>query len=244
MTATTPSSRSAQPSRSAISGMGTLSNPWSGMPRQRPAPSPLIHILGGHADAGDFTEDQLDRLRRHVAVATPRMPVPEMDEFLGQMFAQPEVVTAYFRPTPMVGRSVPPHATRMVLPFDHALRAAKRAAAMPVLWPQERGLAWLAAFVYPCGLFHGADPSLRHTPGPRKGAPADALHRLRYELLQDPLRQLRRCNLALGDTLAAALGLDGSDQCDAEQMARLVTAVRLATVELDQAWRGAGLEVF
>ena len=51
MTATTPSSRSAQPSRSAISGMGTLTNPWSGMPRQRPAPSPLIHILGGHAGA-------------------------------------------------------------------------------------------------------------------------------------------------------------------------------------------------
>ena len=61
--------------------------------------------------------------------------------------------------------------------------------------------------------------------------------------LQDPLRQLRRRNLPLGDTLAAALGLDGSDQCDAEQVARLVTVVRLATVELDQAWRGAGLEV-
>jgi len=171
------------------------------------------------------------------------MPTPDMEEFLGQTFAQPEVVTAYFRPTPMVGRSVPPHATRMVLPFDHALRAAKRAAAMPVLWPQERGLAWLAAFVYPCGLFHGADPSLRHASGTRKGTPAQALHRLRYELLQDPLRQLRRRNLPLGDTLAAALGLDGSDQCDAEQVARLATAVRLATVELDQAWRGAGLEV-
>ncbi len=151
MTATTPSSRSAQLSRSAISGMGTLSNPWSGMPRQRPATSPLTLILGGHADAGDFTEDQLDRLRRHVAVATPRMPTPDMEEFLGQTFAQPEVVAAYFRPTPMVGRSVPPHATRMVLPFDHALRAAKRAAAMPVLWPQERGLAWLS----------GIEPSAR-----------------------------------------------------------------------------------
>ena len=158
------------------------------------------------------------------------------------MFAQPDVVKAYFRPTPMLFRSVPHGATRMVLPFDHALRAAKRAGGMPVLWPQERGLAWLAAFVYPCGIFHEADPSLRYASRPGKGAPAVALHRLRYELQQDPLRQLRRRNLALGDTLAAALGLDGSDQCDGEQVARLLTAVRLATVELDQAWRGAVLD--
>lgn len=240
MTATTPSSRSAAPSRLATSGTGALTNAWAGMPRQRPAPSPLLHILGAHADAGDFNEEQLDRLRRHVAVTTPRMPVPEMEEFLGQMFAQPEVVTAYFRPTPMADRSLPRNALRMVLPFEHALRAAKRAAAMPVLWPQERGLAWLAAFVYPCGLFHEADPSLRHVSARHKAAPTDSLSRLCYELLQDPLRQLRRRNLPLGDTLSAALGMDGADQCDAEQVARLVTVVRLATMDLERAWQGAG----
>jgi hypothetical protein len=50
------------------------------MPRQRAAPSPLVRVLGVHADTEDFTEKHLDRLRRHVAMATPRMPVPEMDD--------------------------------------------------------------------------------------------------------------------------------------------------------------------
>lgn len=183
-----------------------------------------------------FTDAQKIRLREHVAAAAPAMPCAELEQFLCDVFAQADVLTAYFRPTGVYLSEAAPAVTT-VLPFDIALAAAKRAGAMPVLLPHERRLASLAALVYPCATFYAADPSLP-CPVPRSNRNrVDELRALRRVLLDDALRDLRRSNTVMAHTLRAALGVYEADDCDPQQVARLVSSITLATSHIDQMWR-------
>jgi hypothetical protein len=102
---------------------------------------------------------------------------------------------------------------QLVLPFDFALEVGRKGAAMPGLLPQERPLAWLAAFAYPVSHFYAADTSrgadaFTAAPEPQR------LRALRQSLVEDALRGLRRRHGALADTLAAALGFEASEVCE------------------------------
>lgn len=214
-----------------------VSKTWESF--SRPAsPSPLVRILGTHVEPDRFTGPQLDRLRRHVATSVPLLPTPDLDRFLGELFSAPEVVSAYFRPTLIHDRADPELPTRNVLPFDVAMAAAKKAAASPSLLPHERGLAWLAAYTYPCGIFAAADPSLRPLPEVDLITQQSDVKALRSMLIRDALRRMRNRNQPLGDTLAAVMDLGIDEQCDPQQIARILTAVRLAVVGIEQMWRG------
>ena len=210
---------------------------WPPYSRRLPGGTPLKNILQAPMVFDSFSAGQKTKLRKHVAASVPAMSCAELDQFLCDLFAQDEVLTAYFRPTEIyLPQSA--GALKTVLPFDLALLAAKRASAMPVLFPHERRLASLAALVYPCAIFHAADPSLRSmTRSDGKGREED-LSLLQQVLIEQPLRTLRCSNSVMAHTLSAALGSDVADDTEPHQVARLVSSVRLATVGIDRLWRG------
>lgn len=211
---------------------------WRSLPRPAAAPSALDQILGKHADPDSFSEPQLNRLRRYIAASVPVLPCSELETFLGELFLAPELVSAYFRPTVVGDLSNPALARRNVLPFEKALAAARKAQLMRVLLPQERGLAWLAAFTYPCGIFAAADPSLLpQMEGKRFAQPMDP-RVLRSLLIEDGIRKMRVSNQPLADTFAAVLDFGVDEQCDPQQVARVLTAVRMAVVDIERLWRG------
>jgi hypothetical protein len=209
---------------------------WPAYARRMTQGSPLYRILQTALPFDGPTPAQKEKLRRHVARSVPPMPCPELEQFLCGMFAQDDRLAAYFRPTELYATADESSGLVRVLPFEVALAAARRAAAMPVLFPHERRLAALAALAYPCAVFHAADPSLRSLASRGKGREED-LALLRQVLLADPMRTLRAKNSALAATLEAALGFGMSDECEPHQVSRLVSSVRLATISIDQAWR-------
>lgn len=231
----TASNAPSQPSPHLQNQRGTA---WQKLPRRQACRSPLLPILGEDAP-GPFTLEQITQLRAHVATAIPPLPHPGLELFLGSLMDSPATVSAYFRPTrvfvPQYGRPL----VQWVLPFDFALEAARKAAAMPSLLPQERALAWLAAFAYPVGHFFAADTS--------RGAAAftdvpqeQRLQDIRALFVEDGIRALRRKHPVLAETLKAALGFGPSEACDSQQVARLVSAVRLATLRIEQMWKEVG----
>lgn len=214
------------------------SHQWPSYSRRLPIGTPLKNILQAPLGFDGFSDGQKTKLRKHIAATVPVMPCAELDQFLCDLFAQDDVLTAYFRPTELYIPQTTGARLKTVLPFDAALAAATRAGAMPALFPHERRLASLASLVYPCAVFHAADPALRSmTRSGPKGREQD-LALLRQVLIEEPLRSLRRTNTVMAHTLAAALGANPADECEPHQLARLVSSVKLATVGIDQLWGG------
>jgi hypothetical protein len=211
---------------------------WTALPRRAPPRSPIEAVLGERV-SGPFTVGQIHKLRAHVARSIPPLPDSDMDRFLGTVVDSDVIVSAYFRPTRVCLTQRRQALVQLVLPFDFAMEAARKAAAMPALLPQERALAWLAAFTYPIAHFYAADTG-RGAAAFTAAPDAQQLRALRQALLEDALRGLRGSDLALADTLAAALGYEPTEVCDVQQVARLMTAVRLATLRIEQLWREVG----
>lgn len=216
------------------------SSSFGKLPRGGALPSPLTAILGHEADPDNLTAAELKTLRVHAAGCMPMRFAPrELDDFAAELFRSPELVAAYFRPAPVRELHGSRARFRLVLPFDSAIRAAKTAARAACLLTQEHDLAWVAAFAYPCGIFVAADPSLRPATEVRRISDADTTVALRHMLLRDPLRSLRSRNHVLASTLAAALDVGGQEEeCDLQQVARLVTAVRMSMTTIQRVWRG------
>jgi hypothetical protein len=214
------------------------SRAWPTLPRRAPARSPIEAILGERV-SGPFTTEQIERLRLHVAQSIPPLPDAGLDQFLGTLMDSVTTVSAYFRPTRLVDATASHGLVEVVLPFDFALEAARKAAGMPSLLPQERALAWLAGFTYPVAHFYAADTS-RGPDAFTQLPDAQRLQELRLALIEDPLRGLRRRHCALADTLGAALGCEPTDVCEPQQFARIVSAVRLATLRIQQLWTEVG----
>lgn len=100
--------------------------------------TPLKYILQTPVVFDSFSEAQRAKLREHVAATVPTMPCAELDQFLFDVFAQDDVLTAYFRPTELYLPVKTGPALKTVLPFEIALAGARRAGAMAVLFPHER----------------------------------------------------------------------------------------------------------
>lgn len=224
--------------QSLLAANPPASAPWNSLSRRGPSRSPLEAILG-EGVAGPFSAAQLARLRMHVARSVPVLPDPGLELVLGALMDRPEILSAYFRPTRVFLAAQRQPLVQVVLPIDCALDAARKAGMMPGLLPQERSLAWLAAFVYPVAHFYMADTA-RGAAALTEMPAAEQLRELRLLLVEDALRLLRIRHRALADTLAAGLDFGVSDICEPQQVARLVSAVRLAVLRIDQLWKEIG----
>lgn len=199
--------------------------------------SPLLEILGISGDPERFTDTQIDRLRRHAVAAAPHLPCKELEAFISELFLAPEVVEAYFRPVTVHDSADPRAPVRQVLPFELASAAAANASGVPGLAAHERAMAWVAAYTYPSGMFAAAEPSMRAAAEAGRMRSLGDEQMLRAVLLRDAVRRMRGRNAALGNTFAALMDFGADDDCDAEQVARLAAAVRVAVLGIKRRWQ-------
>ncbi len=165
---------------------------------------------------------------------------PMTEEFVKNFLGNKAVVDAYYHPKVIAGVASagdPAHRSGLptLIPMAMAMRAASQAAAMELIKPHERALVHLATMVYPCGLFFCA-----YLDDPHASAVGPQFHEvalMRSMLLELPLKKLKGRHTAMGNTLAAVLGLAHSaEDVDLEQVSRLATAVYLANARITTLW--------
>lgn len=211
--------------------------------RKTPAGTPASNTAArGGASHGDYLwmpmararlpKEEVQHLREHVlaecAVLDHGTP---LERFVTQALADDEVVEGYFYPrsSTQTGRGVAKQPT-VYLPAVEALIAATAASESELLLQHDRPLAFAAALLYSCGLFHCTHPTFAPTPDMK---PTRAyVAQMRGYLLEAPLAQLRRTDPALGQTMAEVLGMNSSGAVDtnAEQVSRITSVVHLANL--------------
>lgn len=198
-------------------------NDWRRAPRATPTPSPLQRLIGrAVSQRSDLSESDKVKLRVHALRMVPALGCKELDDFFINMIADEDVLWALFRPQPKRVTIMGQPELINFLPFDKALKAGQRARTSELLLPHERPAAWVAGFAWSIGTYAAACPCLNL---PQRPAGLRAL------LLEEPLGKLKRCNPALGSTLAAALGCGDGEDCDPAQVGRIGAAGRLANLE-------------
>ena len=181
-----------------------------------------------HPSAGE-----IERCRDDIHTRMPQTAISALNQFLCDLFTDDDLVRAYFL---RVGSTSPAgHAPTM--PLDLCERAADRAGTYSgLLHHHERELAAVAAFVQSCGVYWCArQQALSAQPG----SVAVSLRTYRScitaaqrDLMQEPLRQLRRSHPELGATLAQVLGMDFDGDVDPRQVVRIQAALGSAQMQV------------
>jgi hypothetical protein len=181
--------------------------------------------------------DCADRLRQQLHARRMKIANPSLERFAKQVFGDDLMVEAYFHPRAVPADFLPARVRdQAMLPIEAALQAASRAYQMPVISaPHEREMAYLAALVYPCGLFHCRHPWVEKTTGIRD-VEFNRAGGIRHHLLAWPMGNLRATDEALGDTLGQVLDQGVNDHFDPEQVARIGAAVWTATQRVTALW--------
>ena len=175
--------------------------------------------------------------REHLHGQRKRMDDPVLERFVQRVFANDLMVEAYFQPRKVHAPSLPlHHRGSEQLPFEAALRAAREATSMDILkQPHEKQLAYSAALIYSCGLFHCLHPWVVKDTG-IQDVDYGRADGVRGHLLEWNLHQMRMENAAMGDTLGEVLGQGLNDDCDPEQVRRIGNAVWLANRRIAELW--------
>ena len=176
---------------------------------------------------------EIDRCRHDIHARMPQVAIGALHQFLYDLFAEDDLVKAYFL---HVGAATEAgHAPTM--PLDLSERAADRAGQYGGLMHRhERELAAVAAFVQSCCYYWCArQQALGGRLVPVAVSPRTYRSRIavaQRELLQEPLRQLRRSHPELGSTLAQVLGMDCDGDVDPQQVARIQAALGTAQMQV------------
>lgn len=181
-----------------------------------------------HPSAGE-----IERCRYDIHTRMPQTAISALNQFLCDLFTDDDLVRAYFL---RVGSTSPAgHAPTM--PLDLCERAADRAGTYSgLLHHHERELAAVAGFVQSCGFYWCArQQALGAQPGPVAVSLRTYRSRItaaQRDLMQEPLRQLRRSHPELGATLAQVLGMDFNGDVDFQQVARIQAALGSAQMQV------------
>lgn len=176
---------------------------------------------------------EIDRCRHDIHVRMPQVAIGALHQFLYDLFAEDDLVKAYFL---HVGAATEVgHAPTM--PLDLSERAADRAGQYwGLMHRHECELAAVAAFVQSCGYYWCArHQALGGHLVPVAVSPRTYRSRIavaQRELLQEPLRQLRRSHPELGSTLAQVLGMNCDGDVDPQQVARIQAALGTAQMQV------------
>lgn len=185
----------------------------------------------------------VDFLRQRLHGQRPQFGDPAVEQFVQQVFASDELVEAYFFPKVLGSGSSGPgthQQPQVLIPFEVASRAARRAEQMALVQPFERRLTYLATLLYPCGLFHCAHPALQQATG-LTDLDRARVRGVSHFLLEHALRKLRCHHLELAETLSAVLGFGDDGHCNAEQVGRIATAVYLPNLRVTELWNPAAI---
>ena len=174
--------------------------------------------------------ERIEEFRQRMLCDLRQMPPTGLEQFFAKVISDDPLVGAYFLPKQIryAGKEY------RQLPYDLSLQAANKAASMEVLLPSERGVAWMAAFLAPCGLYVCAQQR-REPRQVRDIRPGTAPEMMRF-LLEDGLGMLRGIHPALSDTLACALGLIVDGDFDADAASRIATVAYLVNSNIRELW--------
>jgi hypothetical protein len=191
---------------------------------------PVVQLMSADA-LGDWRQHML-------ATCAPFIETP-LERFVAQVFAMDEVVGAYSFPKRLKSA---PGASRqgqqLLLPFEEASHAAQRAYHSGLPLRHERGIAYVATLLLPCGMFYSQHPefkSVRHNSVSER----DHWRNEARQLLTPALRDLRWRNSDAAEILATVLGFDCGDNCDAQQLSRIGTAAYLPNERVTTLWSRA-----
>lgn len=177
----------------------------------------------------------------------PSYSDPMTEEFVQGVFSEEGLLDAYLYPKRVTGKGADAGTTSAWIPLEAASRAAAQAVRMFQIRPYERCLTHIAALVYPCGMFYcaraaalGQIEGLNGAPGMRSAVGFQEFDLMRQQLLEAPLKKLRRHHAGLANTLAAVLGLPCDRQdINEEQVSRIASAVYLANRSVAAIWAQA-----
>ena len=175
----------------------------------------------------------------------PSCANPLIKAFIGDVFEDESVLDAYFlakqvsRHSSTASAAGTSGASEPLLPLEFARRAGLHAQSLSLVQPQERDLVHVAAFLYPCSLFHLS--RIEALSGTNPPIPTfDDVETMRALLLEESLHRLRCKHAGLGNTLAAVLGLAHDDDVSTDQATRLAGAVYLANLKVTAIWTELG----
>jgi hypothetical protein len=179
---------------------------------------------------------EVAELRQYALESCPPFEDVHLDRFLVQVFAVDEVVESYFCPKMLrFLRGQARIEAEVLVPFAEASCAATHAHRSTLLPEHERDLAFVAALLLPCGLFHSQHPAFK--PSGRNFNPGRDYWRRSAELLIGPaLKVLRTRDRSMAQTLAEVLGFEQRQDCDVHQVARIVTVTCMANMRLTHLW--------
>lgn len=156
-------------------------------------------------------------------LALPFMTSGTLNSFLVDFFSNDDLVATYCMPLEGAKRPGMPAPT----PLELCVRAARKASYDSRLRPWEREIAATAVIVQPCGFFWRLHQELLH------GAQLVSTRLLVKEIeearemfLADSLKQLRRLDPLMGNTLSRVLGLVDETDADENQLALIRDVMR------------------
>jgi hypothetical protein len=183
--------------------------------------------------------DALDVWRQHMLVNCAPFIEPPLERFVAQVFAIDAVVEAYSFPKRLkVLIGARRMGQQLFLPFEEASRAAQRAYHSGLPMRHERGVAYVAALLLPCGMFYSMHPAFKplgHNSLPER----DRWRNEARQLLTPALRDLRWRSMDVAAILTTVLGFDCCDNCDAQQLSRIGTAAYLPNERVTTLWSRA-----
>lgn len=174
----------------------------------------------------------LEDMRALIRTALPVFLEEELNQFAGEVFRDDELLKAYF-----VGREVKANGRNwLITPYDASRRGSRLASRYEILAAGEQTLTQLAAFLYPCGMYYALSPAGQQIAN-GSGCTRRQMRDTTRLLLEGPMRRLRSRSPAIADTLSRSLGIRASGDVDADQVARIGTAVQLANLIVMRFWR-------
>jgi hypothetical protein len=195
-----------------------------------------------------LTQGERQRLQQAVMSLCPVFEHPQLTILTTAIFSSDIVIYAYFYPLhlplPACGPGIELVNARMrdklvhITPYAQAYRAACLARDMGILAdepPAVRQLAFLAALLAPMDILINAHPHY----GCDTTDPEQRKHYLktwRSKLLLAPINDVYRNNSVPMHLLARLLGFSAQGAYDADLLARLQTAVSLATLTTHALW--------
>ena len=205
-----------------------------------PMASPVSAFEEGSANSAQ----DVARLRSKILERCPKFQDGSLAQFMQQAFQLDDLVRAYFYPKVVpdgivAGADAGP---AILVPFEQAHYAASQtyhSALLERAGGLDRALAFVAALLYPCGLFLNCHPAWR-PPGAGGEIRHDRARDLSFMALSPALQTLRQSRSGIAQAIAIALGhCPQSSNCigtAGELLSSMVAAVYMANLRVTALW--------
>lgn len=184
------------------------------------------------SDKAGVEAHQILMLKQRMLEDMPFMYESLLGRFLLEAMKNDDFVKAYA--TPRFYRHEGEQ--QCILPYEMSMKAAAKAKHATILRDEYREIAFLAAFLWPCGLYQCVQTQESLASASSAGISLSREDATRY-MLEDAFRMLRRQNPGMSDTLARSLDLILDGDFDHEATAGVMVAIRMTNIRVREIWK-------